>query len=267
MMELLEKDLGISLDGFSLPIKDISTIDIVNGYVRDEINPITGIERWHNSESKIIKDSTYSLIKFNDFIGLDSNISESILYGTRRSEITNLIRNDVLSNSLFGFHAAFLEYKSRKIIILGDKGTGKTSASLYLYMKGAKIYTDELIIFKDSTSVFTLGRKPSLDECTLKKYFPMFSHRILISSKSILNTNEKKIIDIDILPSQLYTNIDDIQFIVLTKGTIRLPREVLIKKIASQFISNNSLYIKDIAFLYEMLKEIVPMTIEQIKEL
>lgn len=266
---LLEQDFGLSLKNIKLTIRETDNFIINNDYVREEKNPDLGIEIWRNSYSEIIKEKHYSFIKHRNCIEVQSDIPNSILYGINRSELTNIIRNDILSNSLFGLHAAFLSYKNQNLIILGEKGAGKTSASLYLYNKGAKFYTDELLIFKDMETIFTLGRKPSLDKKTLEKYFPMFKEKIFFSSKSILNSEEKKIIDIDMLKSQIsqYKDFNDFSLILLTKNPDELTKEEILKKVAAQFITKNSVAKEDLKFFYNLLNKTCPMTIEEIKEL
>ena len=115
------------------------------------------------------------------------------MYGIIRSEITRLIRIENQKKSCFSFHAGLVEYEKKKIMIVGDKGMGKTSSCLYFLEKGAKNFTDELVFF-NADVVSGLSRLMSISVENMQQYFSDYRNEVFRKSKSVLNLQEKFIL-------------------------------------------------------------------------
>ena len=240
-------------------------IVIPEGFEFAERNPDTKIEIWKKKKKLIIK-SEFVLVSRCDnetSVIFSVNSESNVIYGVLRSELTNLLRNNLTKDTAASVHAACVKINNRVVLIIGDKGSGKSSSSIYLHSKGGEIYTDELVIFHKNGHVFCLPRLLGIDQITLFKYFPDYKRKVKYEIKSMHNIDKKFLLDIMTKPSEL-TQIDDV--ILLIQGNIHnVSNQDKISLISRQWSTyDNGVNSGDI--LKNIISKSKPMTLNQIRE-
>ena len=230
-----------------------------------ERNPINGVEVWRKNNTTIILSSLCLIERDTDCtnITFHRSASHSYIYGVLRSEITNVLREILSEVSLCSIHAACVKKDKKTFLIIGNKGTGKSSSSIYLHKSGGEILTDELIFFDNKGFLICLPRFVGVDNNTLHSYFPDYEDEANIEIRNMYNADKKILLDIiSSSPKQSYQSIDEV--IVLVRGNRKYlsPRDI-INLISAQWINyKNESLTEDI--LKEVIKKSKPMTIEQI---
>ncbi|EAF8993802.1 hypothetical protein A2U47_14820 [Listeria monocytogenes] len=198
MIETLLRDFHfqeLPLNQIKLTLTEKLTIPLKNILI--EKNPMLNLEIWQDKQgNQIVKGDKFLITRADKEVEIKhlADIENDILYGIIRTEISRLIRKKLSQEALFAFHAGLVSYKNEVIMIIGDKGMGKTSSCLYFLEKGADIFTDELVFFS-SQGIQVLSRMISIDENNLTNYFHQFQKSIFSKSKSMLNLELKYIIE------------------------------------------------------------------------
>lgn len=224
-----EKIKLISTKKFKIPLNSILV----------EKNPVLNLEIWQDEQgNQIVSGQDFLVTRKDKRIKIEhlSAIQNDILYGIIRTELTRLIRKKELKESYLAFHAGLIRYHNKVIMIIGDKGMGKTSSCLYFLEHGGEIFTDELVFFSPQR-IKVLSRMISIDEHNLTNYFPRLKKDILIKSKSMLNLETKYILNTK-LKDRAVHNIDKVLLLVDKDSSTTEKLAYLKKKkiLASQLI-------------------------------
>lgn len=240
--------------------------DIPEGSKFIEKNPNTEIEIWNKDGNMIIK-SDYALVtrqeKRKTSIIFREDAESPDIYGTIRSELTNLLRNNLSEDVVASVHAACVKINNRIVLIIGDKGTGKSSSSIYLHSMGGEIYTDELVIFKNDGSLLCLPRLLGVDRMTLLKYFPDYKNKVKYEIKSMHNVENKLLLDIMKNSSEV-SQIDDV-FILIQGKTENISAKEKIALISKQWSTYDSGETSEV-ILKNIINKAKPMTLNLIRE-
>lgn len=257
IIEYLSRDFSFNL----LPLEKIKMIyteefEIPLGSSLVEKNPILKLEIWIDKLGNQIIKSDDSLITRKESetqIEYLPHIQHDILYGIVRTELTHLIRKELSKEAYFAIHAGLIKYKNEVIMIVGDKGTGKTSSCLLFLKQGAEIFTDELVFFtKDGIKV--LSRMVSIDEINLVTYFPQFKKYIFNKSKSMLNLESKYVLNTKLKEVKEH-NIDKIIILADKESTLNEELAYLKKKeiLANQLVPTQLSNSEEAVILLEKL--------------
>lgn len=254
------ESLNISIENYPFKLKGDEYCVVAN--------PILGLEIWQTSNSILIRSKDFCIDRKQDsseiYFNNNLNATSDIGYGVVRGEVTRLIRARKLHDAYFYLHAAFVRLDQKNYLIIGDKGTGKTCATLYFLSKGASVFTDETVVWA-SDKINFLQRSPALDTATLNAYFPQLSNLVWRKQKSILNIQKKNLLKIE-LESQL-KDYHISKVLVLTRGNNCLNKIQMLKLVAKQFgtgelpINNTA-----IATLENLLKCVEVTSIKEIEE-
>ncbi|MBI0033967.1 hypothetical protein [Lactobacillus sp. M0396] len=231
-------------------------------------NPILGLEIWQTPDSILVRSKDFCINRKQDsseiYFNSKLKATSDIGYGVIRGEVTRLIRARKLHDAYFYLHAAFVRLDQKNYLIIGNKGTGKTCATLHFLSKGASVFTDETVIWT-SDKIDFIQRSPALDTVTLNTYFSQLSNLVWRKQKSILNIQKKNLLKI-----KLESQLKDYQIskvFVLTRGNICLNKMQMLKLVAKQFgtgeLSVNS---TAIAALENLLKCVEVTNIKEIEE-
>lgn len=182
---------------FIFPYHEYSQ-DLLKKCIRVYYHPLSKKEIWQDPDTKksIEKTSEEILIRYNNTYTIYIN-NEHNIYSYLRSKVCEIIRECMLTSYPFGLHAALIGKDKELSLIIGAKGSGKTSSVLYAFRNGWDIYTDELV-FIDRERIEVLERYPGIAPDVENNYFAdrnFKSHAII---KGYLTRETKKIINIDI---------------------------------------------------------------------
>lgn len=240
--------------------------DIPEGSKFIEKNPDTNIEIWKKDEKTIIK-SKFALVtreeKGKTSVIFREEIKSPDIYGTIRSELTNLLRNNLREGIVASVHAACVKINNRIVLIIGDKGTGKSSSSIYLHSMGGEIYTDELVFFKNDGLLFCLPRLLGVDSTTLLKYFPEYKSKVKYEIKSMNNVENKLLLDI-MKNSSDVSQIDNVIILIQGKAD-NVSNKEKIALISKQWSTYDSGETSE-GILKNIISKAKPLTLNQIRE-
>lgn len=180
-----------------LPYQEYSR-DTLKNCIRVGYHPLNRREIWKdqystrtieiNSDEILIKEEfSYTL-----FIRDIQNI-----YSYLRSKICEIIRECKLKLYPFGFHAALIGRDKSLYLIIGAKGSGKTSSVLYAYINGWDVYTDEFVLI-DKKSIEVLERFPAINPDVEAAFFADCNLKLHYIIKGYLTGEYKKVIDINL---------------------------------------------------------------------
>lgn len=180
-----------------LPYRDYSP-KLLKNCIRAGYHPLNQNEIWldPNTLKSIEKNSDEILIKDgNSYIIYVKDIHN--IYSILRSKICEIIRECKLKTFPFGLHAALIGRDEELYLIIGTKGSGKTSAVLYALLKGWDVYTDEFVLI-DRECIEVLERFPAITPQVEEKYFADCNFRAHSLIKGCLTGEYKKIIGINL---------------------------------------------------------------------
>lgn len=126
------------------------------------------------------------------------------IYSYLRSKVCEVIRDYILGVFPFGLHAALIGKKDELSLIIGDKGTGKTSAIFYARQRGWDVYTDELVLIK-SECIKVLERFPAIAPEVEREFFGNENFTSHCKIKGYLTGEDKNIIKINMRKCSNFT--------------------------------------------------------------
>ena len=227
------------------------------------------MEIWHNSrQEQIVVGKNFLIIRSHYQVNIHYllSISNEEMYGIIRSEITRLIRIENQKKSCFSFHAGLVEYEKKKIMIVGDKGMGKTSSCLYFLEKGAKNFTDELVFF-NADVVSGLSRLMSISVENMQQYFSDYRNEVFRKSKSVLNLQEKVILKTKYSNNKL-NNIDEVILLVHSDSNLNTQFPYIKRKqlLSTQLIPGNVTCTEnEIAIFNDLIEKTSISSVSEIK--
>lgn len=244
----------------------IGDISIPHGSTFRERNPSTGVEIWNKAAEVIIKSERVIVIRNQDktSIVFDEAADYSVKYGVLRSELTNMYRSKMARSKACSVHAACVNLNHKNLLIIGNKGTGKSSSSLYLHLQGGHILTDEMVFFDDDERLTCLPRFIGLDHYTLDRYFPQYKPKVKASINSMYNTEQKVLLDIMTKPNgEIWLD----QVIVIVKGESRFASGLDIVNLISEQWNSYDNGKRSEGILRKVISLATPMTLNQISEM
>lgn len=148
-------------------------------------------------------------------------LDEKDIYIQLRSKICEVIRKNMLKVYPIAFHSALISKDKNLTMIIGNKGSGKTSILLNAYLNGWEVYTDELV-FVNKENIAVLSRFPAIDKYTKYTYFRTFDLKEHMRIKGLLTGEEKDIIDINIsiCHGKRYQDIKSVYVLTSNSGVI-----------------------------------------------
>lgn len=178
-------------------------------------------------------------------------------YSYHRSKFMQFLRECVIDYDFF-IHAALVKYNDQLFLIIGDKGCGKTSSSLYLYENGGEVFTDEFVYFKNN-KIYSVGRKLALDEQSIENYFPNFKKKVSKKIKSKLNVLPKYMLNIDLSDNhEGFNHLDKIIILIPQNNSeIYLTKKEKYKLIEKQFFVNEEIGNVDVSKIIDTKIEIM----------
>lgn len=183
-------------------------------------NPETSAELWSSeNDTSIYRDGQVAAVRTGETTDIHvMDDTSHIAYGTLRSELTHIIREDLLRHSLGAWHAAWIGVHQKQYIIIGPKGFGKSSAVLYSYVgNDAKIHTDEMIFVTSQNVLVPLRRHVSVTIDTYNRYFADSGLSPRRTITNLFNRTPKYLLSLDAPPTPR-TTIQDAIPIILCKG-------------------------------------------------
>lgn len=193
-----------------------------------------------------------------------SRVYENMRYSFHRSSFMQFLRENIIDYDFF-IHAALVKYKGKLYLIIGDKGCGKTSSTLYFYMNGGEVYTDELVYFKNN-KIYSVGRNLALEQTSIEDYFPSFKKLIWKKIQSKLNELPKYLLDIKLKENEKGFNYLDKIIVLIPQNNekIHLSKREKYEIIERQFFVNESIDNINISKLCDTPIEI--LMISELKE-
>ncbi len=162
---------------------------------------------------------------FKKYLLIDYNIGEDIIddfleqiddnnltYSKCRSAFMRFVHSKVIEYD-FMFHAGLVKFNGKLIVIVGDKGCGKTSSILYFLEHGATVYTDELVFIKDKR-LHAIGRSLALEKKSIVDYFKWVKPYIWKTVKSDLNENTKFLLQMPLSNFNGESLVDEILILI-----------------------------------------------------
>lgn len=175
------------------------------------------------------------------------------VYSYLRSRVCEVIRDHALQLFPFGLHGALIGKGSVLSVVIGDKGSGKTSSMLYAYEQGWDIYTDELVLL-DQTCVNVLERFPALAPDVENRFFAKGCFPLHCKIKGYLTNEDKNILAVPIKKCLGFT-FSDIQNIFVLSSP---ENETLISEYKKHiFLRNFILGQKQSQEQYEMIGSLI----------
>ncbi len=191
------------------------------------------------------------------------HISREFVYGVFRSEITNYIRSYYTKACPLAIHASCINWKNENYVIIGKKGSGKSSSSLYLKEKGANIFTDEFVFFDIDFYATCLNRYIAITERTQKEYFESLKQYNIGTIESLFNTEKKFLMN---LTDREQNPLKIDKFIILVReGAKNFSLTEKLKIITSQSVSNHTKLSRE--FIYYIANNSILMTINDIQRM
>ncbi|NVY95882.1 hypothetical protein HU830_01510 [Lactobacillus sp. DCY120] len=126
------------------------------------------------------------------------NDQVDVMYGLLRGGVTELVRQKILENAVWGIHASLVRnpQTNRAVLFIGPKGSGKTSSALNLVANGWELLTDEFVAISEDGTIQALSRCPGIYMRDLKKFHPEFLKKSWIKSKSVINSEAKVLLNL-----------------------------------------------------------------------
>lgn len=171
-------------------------------------------------------------------------------YSDFRSGFMKFLRENIIDYDFF-IHAALVQFQGKLRLIIGDKGCGKTSSTLYFYENGGEVYTDELVYFKNN-KIYCIGRNLSLDSFSLENYFTKFKPLVWKENQSKLNDEPKFLIDIGLaINNNGFNFLDEIIILVPQNNkNVHLTKREKYGIIERQFFINESVNHIDMSSIF-----------------
>lgn len=209
-LKILNQELSLNLSS-DLPYHSVEIMKYTDkvkeeykGMRRRVRNPITGFEVWEG-ENKILNASKDMVLVISENCYKIFYKNRKNLYGYIRAKVCEIIRNNYIKGSLFAIHGALIAKDKRYVLVVGSKGSGKTSSMLHALKKQWGIFTDELVLVDKNYKVSVLRRFPALDKEVIKEYFPEMMDKEVVTINNYMNNEEKVLLD---LVSDKYLNIN-----------------------------------------------------------
>ncbi|BDD40178.1 hypothetical protein [Streptococcus ruminantium] len=203
--------------------------------------------------------SEYVEIYMNEF-----SVDKSGDYSVHRSGFMQFLRESIVDYDFF-IHAALVKFKDKLFLVIGSKGCGKTSSTLYFYRNGGEIFTDEMVFFKNN-KIYSVGRNLSLDEYSIEHYFPELRQLVWKRIQSKLNDVPKYMLDLKLSNNEEGFNHLDKIIVLIPQGNdkIHLSKSEKYELIERQFFVNEELDDVNLSILLDT--EIEVMMISELKE-
>ncbi|WFR56525.1 hypothetical protein QA584_23375 [Anaerocolumna sp. AGMB13025] len=267
--ELINNQVLFEMPVHVIKLKALKEWDNTYLYGKSRIhrNPHNGHEIWKDEEGAETIDILGSLIIRSAVF--ETNIYyclEGDLYSCLRNKICGMIRQYVLRDSLFGIHSALLGKGLRKLLIIGSKGSGKTSSILNGAAHHGKVFTDEFIFVDQNLKVSCLKRFPAVTKHTLKAYFKDSDFTIRGEIYSDLAGENKYLLDIAISEEDKFPlrEIDTIYVLPLNKNQI-INEENKTSIVTDNFITGNGKSGEVIQIFETLVRKSKMITIAQLK--
>lgn len=187
------------------------------------------------------KDLKKDYQMFSEYVEIymdEFSIDKSTDYSVHRSGFMQFLRESIVDYDFF-IHAALVRFKGKLFLIIGSKGCGKTSSTLYFYRNGGEIFTDEMVFFKND-KIYSVGRNLSLDEYSIEHYFPELRKIVWKRIQSKLNDVPKYMLDLKLLNNEEgFKHLDKI-IVLIPQGNnkIHLSKSEKYELIERQFFVN-----------------------------
>lgn len=236
--EFIANSILFKMENYLIKIRAMTewNIDKLNESTRTFKHPMNGSEYWVNENSNL------NIVISESFITEDTNKESTIyykdfisLYSCLRSKISELIRNELMKESLFAIHSSFIYKEKECYLIVGIKGSGKTSSALYAYKNGYNISTDELTFVGKDMKFSYLYRYPSLSLSTINNYFPKYTYSDMKKIKSQLTLEDKYLIEMKLKDREFY--LKDLKKIFIVP--LGLNKDIIPDKYKKQILLDN----------------------------
>jgi hypothetical protein len=224
-------------------------------------NPVTGHEIWRDKEKTV--DITSNIISVTRSFSSEIYYRDrEELYGCLRGKLCELIRKEALATSLYAIHAALLRKGDDIILIVGNKGSGKTSSALRAYFRHWDILTDELIFVDRDKQISALKRYPALSGKVLERYFSNYPIERVRTIRSAITGEQKELLKLPILYEKTGINVNCISSIYILPNNRncfieeRFKRKIFLNNFIPGNLDDTLLY-QNCSSLYEKCKMIL----------
>lgn len=248
-MLLLDEELGGNKALRECPSYNISLLpyqdynqELLKECIRIAYYPLGKKEIWQDSSRSrtIEKTSDDILVRYGNSFTIFINNTDNI-YSYLRSKLCEIIREYMLKHFPFGLHAALIGRNKELSLIIGAKGSGKTSSVLYAFNKGWDVYTDEFVLI-DIDHIEVLERFPAISSEDKNNYFADSDFQLHSKIIGYLTGETKNIININMRKCENYSLSDISCIYVLTNHNNKKMLQDYSRHIFyNNFISNSHL--------------------------